>query len=54
MAIMGLVAAQVEAVFMARVAAQIPDFREIKVVIISSLVREVSSSNRVIRAIQSS
>ena len=52
---MGLAVAQVEAVFMAREAAQVPAFKEIKVVIINSLAKEVSnSSNRVIRAIQSS
>ena len=52
---MGLAVAQVEAVSMARAAGQVPAFKEIKVVIINSLVREVSSSsNRVIRAIQSS
>ena len=52
---MGLVVAQVEAVFMARAAAQIPAFKEVKVVIINNLAKEVNNnSNRVIRAIQSS
>ena len=52
---MGLAVAQVEAVSMARAAAQVPAFKEIKVVIINSLAKEVSNnSNLVIRAIQSS
>ena len=52
---MGLAVAQVEAVFMAWEAAQVPAFKEIKVVVINSLTKEVSySNNRVIRAIQSS
>ena len=55
MAIMGRAVAQELAVFMARVAVQIPAFREIKAAIINSnLVKEVSSNSRVIRAIQSS
>ena len=55
---MGRAAAQVAAAFMARAAVQIPIFKTlmvIKVVIISNLAREVSSSSRVdIRVIQSS
>ena len=55
---MGQTAAQVAVAFMARAADQIPIFktlRVIKVVIISNLAREVSSSNRVdTRVIQSS
>ena len=54
---MGRATAQVAAVFMARVAVQIPTFKAlkvIKVVITSNLAREVSNSNLDIRAIQSS
>ena len=51
---MGLAVAQVEAVFMAQAAAQVPVFKEIKVVIINNLAREVSSSRVEIRVIQSS
>ena len=44
-----------EAVFTARAAAPVLAFKEIKLVIINSLAREVSnSSNQVFRAIQSS
>ena len=56
MAIMGLVVVQGLAVFMARVAVQVPAFKDIRAVIInSSLVKgNNSSSNRVIKAIRSS
>ena len=55
MAIMGLVAAQGLAVFMARVVVQVPAFRDVKAAIINSiLVKESSSSSRVIKAIRSS
>ena len=54
---MGWVAARVVAVFMARVAVQMPTFKILKVIkvaIVSNLSREVSSSSLDIRAIQSS
>ena len=50
---MGLVVVQVEAVFMARAAAQVPAFKEIKVVIINSLVKVTSSISQDTGAIQS-
>ena len=55
MAIMGLVAVQGLAVFMARVAAQVPAFRDVKEArISSSLDKESSSISRVIKATRSS
>ena len=58
MAIMGRVAAQVAAVFIAQAVVQIPIFkalRVIKVVIISNLAREVNRSSKAdIRVIQNS
>ena len=58
MAVMDLVAVQELAVFMAQVAVLIPTFKALKVirvVIISNLAREVSSSRNLdIRVIQSS
>ena len=56
MAIMDLVAVQGLAVFMARAAVQVPAFRDIRAVIISSnLVKGNNSrSSRVIKAIRSS
>ena len=55
MVIMDLAAVQELAAFMARVAVQIPVFRGIQAVIISSsLVKEGSSSSRVIKAIRNS
>ena len=57
LAIMGLVVVRELAVSMARVAAQVPAFRDVKEAIInSSLVKESSSnsSSRVIKAIRSS
>ena len=55
MVIMGLVAVQGLAVFMARVAAQAPAFRDVKEAIINhSLVKESSSSSsRVIKVTRS-
>ena len=55
MAIMGLVADQGLAVFMARAAVQVPAFRDAKAAIINiNLVKGSSSSSRVIKAIRSS
>ena len=55
MAIKAQAAAQEPAAFMDRAGVQDPVFRKTRVVIINSnLVKEVSSSSRVIRAIQNS
>ena len=51
MAIMGPVAVQGLAVFMARVAVQVPAFRDVKAAIINSNLVKESSSSRVIKAI---